>query len=173
MKTSLEAARIDIVSTTNCLHALAAANHRQWIRWEGCIIPLIEKNDSRSLASIADGNFPSGLAKQLVEDARIIISLVGQIVRDFAWTTLSDLVIKRKQEQLISWVGYARSCDPDTYVRWKLQCRTPFICLTPKQQYSDYAEAVRDLKTIAIAGGLVLVDPLPEVKPLEGASARR
>jgi len=164
---SLDNARISDATIAACLHVLAAAAHRQWLRWEGYIIPALQRGDGARLDALEAGdiaNIPPGLAAQIDVNAKNVTSLVRGVIvysaphlrSDFAWAVPDDALLQRKLEQLASWVRYARSCEPGAFERWMLQCRTPFIYLTPKQQRSDYDEAVRDLRVLADVGGLVL-----------------
>jgi hypothetical protein len=171
MSTYLDSARISADQATECMHLLAAANHRHWIQWEGHILPLMEDSDKAGLDALLHGNLPTELTAKLVRHAQSVADLIEQVVFTFAWPVPPEPLVQRKREQLQSWLNYASSRPAEDYERWKLQCRLPFLSLSPSAQNSDYAEALRDLQVIASASGLVLPEPFPDVKPLIGKPA--
>ncbi len=172
MNATLDTARVSYWQALECQHVLAAANHYQWIRWEQYVIPPLEASDFDSLDRLEAGALSDDLTKRLLLDAEIVIELVRQIVGPFAWPAPVEPLFTRKKDQLIGWIRYARTCDDSAIKRWKLQCRMPFLLLTPQQQASDYAEATTDLFSIEDAGGLVLPDKTPLAQPLSKTRAR-
>jgi hypothetical protein len=162
---TLDAARVSYRQTLECQHVLAAANHYQWIRWERYVIPLLEAGNNNAIDQLLYGDLPEGLNELLKADAETVIDLVETIVGGFAWPVPRQLLYARKLNQLSQWVNYARSCDESAYDRWKLQCKTKFLFLTPKQQESDYIEAVSDFHEVAKAGGLVMPRMMPHAIP--------
>jgi len=178
MKTFLESP-ISEHEVANCLHVLAAANHRHWMLWESLVIPKLKLDDSAAIDTLLvdleaePEDMKSVLRDLLVRNAKTVVDLVEQEIRVFAYQPPMQPLLDRKRQQLISWIEYACNGSREDIKRWKQQCRTPFLGLSPKQQRSDYDEAARDFLVVAKEGGLVIPDPLPQVEPLDGRAAKR
>jgi hypothetical protein len=152
-------------------HLLAAANHRQWVRWEQWVL-----RDPSLLAQSVDAIRRAGgsdLNNDLANSAKAVVEIVRRAVGDFAYDPDMRTVVQRKQRQFDSWVKYAAGQQQARRERWLLQCRTPFLHLPPDMQASDYTEAARDLTIVARAGGLVLCSPLPDTTPMTPRQLRR
>lgn len=172
MTLGYEHAVVPSSAVERCLHVLAAANHYQWTRWESFVIPALERGDIAAIERLM-ALAPEPLQARLREDAEIVTQVVEKQLGDFAYRFGQAEVLARKADQFRGWVTYARSASPESLRRWKLQCRTPFIRLTPAQQASDYVEARRDLEIIARLGGLVLPDALPQTGPMDESALRK
>jgi hypothetical protein len=154
-------------------HPLAAANHRQWIRWQDLVLK-DPRVFSRSASEIIEGVQMAGIGERLDKDAGETIHIVERVLGSFAFqTTGRSSIVQRKLDQLTAWVEYAAKKTPADRERWLLQCRTPFLGLPPQMQESDYAEALADLKAVAEVGGLVLPEALPQLKPQTPRHLRR
>jgi hypothetical protein len=160
----LERARITVGQTELCLHYLAALNHRQWALWEEFVIPLLEGESQLTADEIFAQTYPD-VAALLSRNAQTAVDIVKGVVGSFAYRENLGPVCDRKAAQYRSWINYAVTKSTADLERWKLQCRTPFLDLTAKQQRSDYVEAAADLQAIAAVGGLVLPETLPPVQP--------
>lgn len=159
----LRRARVSPDQVLQVSHLLAAANHRQWVRWESWVL-----RDPGLLAQGVGAIRRAGgteLANDLTSSAEAVVAIVRRVVGDFAYAPDMRAVVARKHAQFASWVQYAASQPTDRRERWLLQCRTPFLRLPPAMQVSDYTEAGRDLTVVAEAGGLVLPAPLPKLVP--------
>ena len=167
----LPKARVTPEQILQVSHILAAANHRQWVRWEGWVL-----RDPTLLAQGVSAIRKAGGSKlndDLANSAMAVIDIVHRVVGGFAYAPDKRIVVQRKQGQFASWVKYAAGQSESKLERWLLQCRTPFLDLPPDMQASDYTEAARDLTVVARAGGLVLGNPMPQMSPQTGRQLRR
>jgi hypothetical protein len=154
-------------------HPLAAANHRQWIRWEYYVLrepDLLVPDGAAAIIAAATGD---GLEDVLILNAQSAIAIVRRQVGAFAYAPRLELIIDRKRQQFTNWVNYAVTKTAGDRTRWLLQCRTPFLALTPQMQKSDYVEAEADLSIIAEACGLVLARDRPALVPQTPRHLRR
>ncbi|HET6747156.1 MAG TPA: hypothetical protein VFH06_03565 [Candidatus Saccharimonadales bacterium] len=165
MNDSLDAAIISPAQIIEMSHPLAAANHRQWIAWERWVLRDPARLTPEGVNSIVWQARASGLDDMLALHARMVIDIVKLHVGEFAYSPTVASLVQRKFDQFNGWVAYVVKKTPEDRTRWLLQCRTPFLSLSPEMQASDYTEAEKDLMAIAEAGGLVLTDPFPALVP--------
>jgi hypothetical protein len=165
MNNSLSKAIISSEQILEMSHPLAAANHRQWAAWEQWVLRDAAKLTPGAASDIVRQAHANGLTDMLAQNARMVIDIVEVFVRGFAYTPDVSKVVERKLNQFDGWVEYAVTKTAEDRTRWLLQCRTPFLSLSPDTQASDYVEAEKDVKVIAEAGGLVLADPFPTLAP--------
>lgn len=163
MNATLDAARVSDSQVRECLHVLAAANHYQWVKWQRYIIPSLTNSDTSARDRLAAGELPAELMERLKFDAKTVVNLISHIIGNYAWPTPYELLYEHKVEQVKIWIGYALGKSESDHERWKLQCRTPFLMLSPEQRDSDYLRAFLDLIEIAHAGGLILPETMPVV----------
>lgn len=165
----LNNARVTDGQVADCLHLLAAMAHRQWTQWQNYLGPLLERSDYSALNALLEKPLPTDLERLLASHASAPVKLVGRVVGAYAYEPSYSELLDGKRGWFRRWAGHVAKTKPadapEKLERWKLQCRTPFLWLTPKQQESDYRQGVRDLTAVAKAGGLVLPDPLPAVEP--------
>lgn len=169
----LSAAVVSSAQITRMSHPLAAANHRQWILWERWVLRDPSMLAAGDASAIIENSSTQEFESMLARNASTVLSIVKGIVGGFAYEPDVQQVVERKRSQFNGWVEYAVTQTPDKRARWLLQCRTAFLALPPDMQKSDYVEAGQDLVTIAGAGGLVLADPVPELKPQTPRHLRR
>lgn len=166
--------KITTAAAKGCLHMLAGLNHYQWNAWQPHSLPQLQIGDTVAIAELLAGNFPADLDGQLVKDADDLVELAfWELFGPGNKPPTHPAIIERKRKQFLGWMQYAaKDKTLEHYARWERLSQTPFLELTPKEQKSDYVEAVADLEAIATAYGLVLPQPLPQVEPLTGWAAR-
>ncbi len=167
MKTqALSRAIVSPAQIAGLSHPLAAANHWQWVQWEGYVLRNPEALVPDSVGAIIDAALAGGLAAVLEDNARSVVAIVRRQVGELAYPPDFERVVDRKKRQFAGWVNYAAGKTAEDRRKWLLQCRTPFLALPPAMQESDYVEARADLDVIAQASGLVLAEDQPEFSPL-------
>jgi hypothetical protein len=165
----LEQARLTDGQVADCLHLLAAMAHRQWAQWQSYLGPLLERSGYDALNALCEDTLPVELERLLTSQASAPVKLVGRVVRAYAYEPSYAELLNNKRGLFRRWARHVANTEPTdapaNLERWKLQCRTPFLWLSRRQQESDYLQGVHDLVAVAKVGGLVLPDPLPAVEP--------
>jgi hypothetical protein len=165
MHKSLKGAIVTPGEVERAYHLLAAINHRHWVRWENWVLHTpglhVSARADDVWARIDDVTFKL----MMLGNAADVVGAVRSVVGEFALNPDTDAVVARKRAQFRSWVQYAITKSDTDIQKWLLKCRMPFFRLTPEDQLSDYTEAREDFRVVATAGGLVLPDELPDVKP--------
>lgn len=162
---SLENARVTPAQAVQAQHLLAAAAHRRWFEWQAIVLPWLPDQKEKLRGMLEAVLLPEPLLSQIRPQSEVMVALVLQAVGAFAYPPDLDKITNHNIHSFRHWVDYTLNCTPDDVVRWRLQCRTTFLGLSPESQISDYDQALQWLKVVAEAGGLVLPDSLPLAKP--------
>lgn len=155
--------------TVDCLHLLAAANHRHWRLWANIAMQHVARDSPLAI----EAGLPREVVSILRVCAKTTIDLAEQVVKPFGWPSPSEPMLRHKAAQLSAWIATARDMKPkpEQFDRWRLLRVVRFLELNAQEQAPYYRAAADDLKALADASNLKLPEALPLPSPIEGKKA--